>query len=112
MGSLCRMSSALRAASSLLFMPAAVVPVSAQVGSVLGHDHHMSGPGSYHLLTTRTQVLLASLIGMHGGNYRRVERGRHSAIRRRPRAPRRRSGERSRRRARCRSRICVVVEMG
>lgn len=56
--------------STQLFVPAAVVPMSAQVRGIVGHHHEMKGSRRDGEIATGTQVVLHRLVGLdrgHGG---------------------------------------------
>jgi hypothetical protein len=52
---------------ALLFLvPAAVMPVPAQVGLVVGNDDHMEGSGRDRVVAARADVFLPGLVGLDG----------------------------------------------
>ena len=51
-----------------LLVPASLVPVTSQIGLVVGHDDEVEGARTDDRLTTGAQVLLACRIGLHRGD--------------------------------------------
>lgn len=51
--------------TSQLLVPAPMVPMTAQVGSVVGDDHEVEGPRRDDPLAARTEVFLHRLVGLY-----------------------------------------------
>jgi hypothetical protein len=54
--------------SAIAHLPTRVMPVTAIVGRVIGHDDEVAEADGDLLLTSRTQVRLARLIRLHAGD--------------------------------------------
>jgi hypothetical protein len=48
-----------------LFVPAAVVPVAAQIWLIVRHDYNVESPGHDRHLAARAEIGLASRVGLH-----------------------------------------------